>query len=180
MNYFEFYGLPLSFQVDASALRRIYLENSRKFHPDYHTLSDAAAQAEMLERATQNNEAFKTLSDPDRRMRYILEIKGLLQEETEKQSLPQDFLMEMMEINEALMELEFDFDKTLYNKALNTVEQFEKSLEQEIRPVVENWADANGQEADLQKVKEYFFKRRYLLRIQENLSKFAPTSETGD
>ena len=56
------------------------------------------------------------MRDPDLRMRYILELEGSLGEEGQNQ-IPQDFLMEMMEINEALMELEFDFEESAYQKS---------------------------------------------------------------
>ena len=172
MDYFEFYKLPISFQVDAVALRRTFYQNSKKYHPDFHTLADAAQQAEMLEKSTLNNEAYQTLSDPDRRMRYILQLKGFLQEEGQ-QNIPQEFLMEMMEINEGLMELELDFDPERYAAALQALENLENNLLHGIQPVLENYNNKTGTEADLQAVLEYFLKKRYLLRIRENLSKFA-------
>ena len=36
---------------------------------------------------------------------------------------------------------------------------------------------AQNIDADLMKAKEYFLKKRYLLRVKENLSKFAPAFE---
>ncbi len=172
MTYFEFYGIPVSFQVDEPALRRIFYQNSKKYHPDFHTQADDARQAEMLELATVNTRAYQTLSDPDQRMRYILELKGLLEEEG-KQTLPQDFLMEMMDINEALMELELDFDPERYAGIANDLESIEQTLSQKIRPILENFDKGNYSEAILKSVLEYFLKKRYLLRIRENLSKFA-------
>jgi molecular chaperone HscB len=172
MNYFEFFGLPVSFRVDESALRQQYLQNSKKYHPDFHTLSSESEQTRMLELSTFNNEAFKTLADPDLRMRYVLEINGLLGEEGSQPALPQEFLMEMMDINEGLMELELESDGARYELTLKAVEHFEKELEGEVRPVLDTWTEAAGTES-LQAVRDYFLKRRYLLRIRENLSKFA-------
>ncbi|MBK9337027.1 MAG: DnaJ domain-containing protein [Lewinellaceae bacterium] len=173
MNYFEFYGLPVSFQIDAAALRRIFYQNSKKYHPDFHTLSDDVQQSEMLEKATWNNEAYQTLSDPDRRMLHLLQIKGLW-EDAGKQSIPQDFLIDMMDINEALMDLEIDFDPERFAKAVQGVENIEKELNQGIRPILENYTEETGSNRDLQAVLEFFLKKKYLLRIHENLSKFAP------
>jgi len=173
MDYFEFYGLPVSFNVDAAALRNGYLQNSKKFHPDFHTLAGDAEQAEMLERSTLNNEAYKTLSNADRRIRYVLEIKGLLGSEESQTPLPQAFLTEMMDLNESLMELEFDFDPVRYEAALRAVGEIERALERDITPVLQTWKEADGAEPLLQ-VRDYFLKKRYLLRIRENLSKFAP------
>lgn len=173
MNYFEFYGLPITFRVDEPALRQIYYRNSKKYHPDFHTLSDETQQTEMLHWSTLNNEAFQTLSDPDRRMRYILELNGLLQEGNTPE-LPKAFLMDMMDINEALMELEFDFDPARFSSALETLRTMENALDQEVKPILDHYSADSGTPRDLQAVLEYFLKKRYLLRIQENLSKFAP------
>lgn len=175
MTYFEFYDIPVSFQVDEPALRRIFYQNSKKYHPDFHTLAGEKQQADMLELSTLNNEAYQTLSDPDRRMRYILGIKGLLTAgEEDKHTVPRDFLMEMMDINESLMELEFDFDPERYAAALGAAEALENDLYEGIRPILESYPNSPNPEADLRAVLEYFLKKRYLLRIRENLSTFAP------
>jgi molecular chaperone HscB len=174
MTYFDFFGLPLSFTVDEAALRRAFLLNSKKYHPDFHTLADEAVQAEMLERSTLNNQAFKTLADLDSRIRYVLEIKGLMGEEGKQPPLPQDFLMKMMDINEAIMDLEFDFDTARHAAALRAVEALENQIFEAIRPILESWSEASGPADELLAVRDYFFKKRYLLRVRENLSKFAP------
>lgn len=173
MNYFEFYGIPVSFRVDESALRSIFYRNSKQYHPDFHTLSGESQQAEMLDLATLNNDAYQTLSDPDKRMRYILKIKGLLEDES-KLSIPQEFLLDMMEINEALMELEIEPDQNREEMLKQEIEHLEKSLDENIRLVLDTYDDQIGSRADLQAVLEYFLKKRYLLRVRENLSKFAP------
>lgn len=173
MNYFEFYGIPVSFRVDEPALRRIYYRNSKQFHPDFHTLADPEQQARMLEQSTLNNEAFQTLSDPDRRMRYILNLHGLLSEEGQ-QEMPQAFLLDMMDINEALMELEFDFDPERLAAAEQAVAALENDLDEQIRPILDSYSAETGAPEELQAVLQYFLKKRYLLRIRENLSKFAP------
>ena len=174
MTYFEFYDLPISFRVDAPALRRRYLQNSRKHHPDFHTLADDAQQDRALELSTLNNEAFKTLSDPDLRIQYVLQLKGLLGDE-QQPALPQDFLMEMMEINEGLMELEFDPDPALYAQIDQSVKNMKINILNKVQPILDTYTDAEGQDSGLLLVREYFLKNRYLLRILENLSKFAPS-----
>ncbi|HNL39426.1 MAG TPA: iron-sulfur cluster co-chaperone HscB C-terminal domain-containing protein [Saprospiraceae bacterium] len=172
MNYFEFFGLPVSFFPDQAALRRAFLLNSKKYHPDFHTLADEGRQAEMLEQSTLNNQAYHTLSNPDLLVRYVLEIKGLLGEEGNQPALPQDFLMEVMDINEGLMELEMDFDPARFADTNSAVDRLEQSLDEAVKPVLDAYTDPEG-DPSLSKVADYFFKKRYLLRIRENLSKFA-------
>lgn len=176
MNYFEFFGIPVSFRVDEAQLRRLFYQNSKKYHPDFHSLASADTQEEMLRLSTLNNEAFQTLSDPDRRMRYLLEIKGLLQEEGQQQ-VPQDFLAEMMDINEALLELELDYDPERFEQTAQAIAQLERALDEAIEPVLERYADdAEHSREDLLRVRDYFLKKRYLLRVREKLSTFAAQS----
>ena len=174
MSYFEFYEIPVSFRVDEAALRRTFLQNSRKYHPDFHTLADEAQQAEMLELSTLNNEAFKTLSDLDRRIQYVLERKGLLGDEHQQAALPQAFLMEMMDINESLMELEFEPGSERYSQVLDAVKALKTNLLADVKPILDGYTDPGSSDDGLLAVRDYFLKKRYLLRILENLTKFAP------
>ncbi len=160
----------MSFEVDAAALRQIFFANSKKYHPDFYTLESEEKQAEILELSTLNNQAYKTLSDFDKRMKYILELKEVLGEEGQNK-IPQDFLMEMMDINEKLMELEFDYDSESHNQVTKEINQLEQSLLDNIQEDLKSFASNSG--ANLISIKEYYLKKRYLLRIRENLNKFA-------
>ena len=173
MNYFEFYDLPISFQLDEAALKRTFYANSKRYHPDFFTLENEEKQNEILELSTRNTQAYKTLSDFDRRMKYVLEMKDVFEEEG-KNSLPQDFLMDMMDINEAIMELEFDFDEIAYQKVLSDAQSIENEILEEVKLIIENYQDGVTPQSDLEKVKNFYLKKRYLLRILENVSKFAP------
>ncbi|MDX1909842.1 MAG: iron-sulfur cluster co-chaperone HscB C-terminal domain-containing protein [Saprospiraceae bacterium] len=173
MNHFEFFGLPVALQVDEAALRRAYLLNSKKFHPDFHTLSDEVRQNEALELSTRNNEAFHILSDSDKRLRYVLELYGLLGENMENAPLPPDFLMEMMDINEALADLQFEYETDRFNETVKKVQSLENELKKNVQALLDHWNAASGNVEALLPLRDYFFKRRYLLRIKENLSTFA-------
>src|SRR5688572_26690030 len=122
-DYFSFYNLEPAFEIDEKTLRQAYLRLSREYHPDFF-VNDAAAQAEAMQLSAYNNKAYKTLSDFRERVRYLLELKGLLSE-NDKASLPPDFLMEMMEINEQLAELEFEPDESLKQSLVNNFKQLQ-------------------------------------------------------
>ncbi|MFK7772108.1 MAG: iron-sulfur cluster co-chaperone HscB C-terminal domain-containing protein [Saprospiraceae bacterium] len=172
MNYFEFFNIPISFKIDTADLKRKFYANSKKYHPDFFTLESEEKQMEVLELSTLNNNAYKTLSDFDKSMKYILEIKGVLGEEG-KNKIPQEFLMEMMDINENLMELEFDFDQSNFDKVESDLKRLESGIFHEVQDILDNYSDNSANEAELNEIKNYFLKKRYLLRIQENLNKFA-------
>ena len=173
MNYFEFYEIPVNFKVDATALRTKFYALSKKYHPDFFTLADDEEQAEALRLSTLNNEAYKVLNDFDKRMKYILKEKEILGEEG-KNKIPQDFLMEMMEINEPLMELQFDFDQKVFDSTHEKLKTIQDTLYNSIEKIVETYDESTAPTSDLETVKSYYLKKRYLLRIQENLDKLNP------
>ena len=105
IDYFVFYGLPETFLPDEAALKRLYYAKSRETHPDFHATSTPENQAEMLHQATLNTDAYRTLANPDQRMAYLLRRHGLFDEGKQEQ-LPPDFLMDMMDLYEQLMDLE--------------------------------------------------------------------------
>ena len=177
MDHFEFYGIPVAFYPDEAEIKRVFYANSKKYHPDFHTQATDAEQDEVLELASRNNEAFKTLSDPDRRMRYILEINHLLGDESSNPTLPQAFLMEMMDINEVLMELEFDFDPSKYQTILNDLDSYTQQLEKSVEPYLSKSLEDADSKDTLIFVRNFYLKKRYLLRIKENLRKFASAKD---
>ncbi|NJN78060.1 MAG: DnaJ domain-containing protein [Saprospiraceae bacterium] len=79
--------------LNEKALKKKFYQLSKQFHPDFYTLESEEKQAEILELSTINNDAYKTLSDFDKRMEYILKEKGVYAEEGQNK-VPQDFLME--------------------------------------------------------------------------------------
>jgi len=171
MQFFQFFDLPVCFVLDEADLRKRYLSNSKKFHPDFYTLESSEKQAEILQLSSLNNEAYRTLSDFDQRMKYILEEKGLLVEG--QNEIPKNFLLEMMDINEQLMELEFDFEQSIFDAVKQEVESQEQEIWGEVKDLVEGYSEEKTSPEELNQIKNFYLKKRYLLRIKENLSTFA-------
>jgi molecular chaperone HscB len=172
MNYFDFYNIPISFNVDAAALKKTFYSYSKKYHPDFYTLEGEERQAEILELSTLNTQAYKTLSDTERRMKYVLELTGGMGAEGQNK-LPQDFLGDMMDINEAIMELEFDPNPEAAEQVKKEVQLIDNQLLADIKPVLDNYKHGETPNTALEKIKIFFLKKRYLFRIYENLSIFA-------
>ncbi|WP_229725418.1 iron-sulfur cluster co-chaperone HscB C-terminal domain-containing protein [Hymenobacter baengnokdamensis] len=139
-NYFAFYGLPEAFLLDEAALKGKYYQLSRELHPDFHAQDTPAAQAEALRLSTLNTDAYRTLADPDCRMAYVLAQHGLLEEGSAQNQLPADFLMEVMDLNEQLMELEFEPDPTASARLEAEVATLATTLDAGIEPVLAGYS----------------------------------------
>ena len=171
MNYFELYELPVSFDPNQQLVKQKFYELSKKFHPDFYINESEEKQQEVLELSTLNNKAFQVLKDPQKRLHYILDLKGQLVE-GENYALPQSFLMEMMEVNEALMEMEFDADPTKLEAVKSQTEQIAKELDNELKTLTTTFDQGDGnQEEILKAVKDIYYRNKYLWRIKESLHK---------
>src|SRR6187399_2722114 len=158
MNYFEIFGIPLQLKVDKNELPKKFFELSRKFHPDYYANTTPSEQNKALEITANLNKAFKTFQNPEDTIKYVLQLKGLLEEE-EKYQLPPEFLMEMMELNEELSE-----------NSAQQINEIEKGLYALVEPIIENYDDTTGTTSDLLKLKEYYYKKKYLQRILDRIA----------
>ena len=163
-NYFEIFEIPVTLKPDNQALRAKFLELSRKYHPDFYMRSDPEAQEEALKRSALLNSAWKTFQDPDSTIRYVLISKGLMEEE-EKYELPPDFLMEVLEINEEVMDSAGD------NADLKTrIDRLQNEIYAPVQNIIENYSEALHTEKELLQVKDYYYKKRYLDRIRRELN----------
>ena len=157
MNYFELFELPVSIQIDKSKLARKYFELQKKYHPDFFARGTEHEQEQALEISSQLNKALKIFKNPDQTIKYVLQLKELLEEE-EKYQLPPAFLMEMMELNEELSA-----------ESVQQINGLESQLYSEVQPIIENYDDASATTANLLKLKEYYYKKKYLQRILDRL-----------
>lgn len=161
MNYFELFGLPVAPSVDKSELSKKYFGLQKSNHPDFFTQSTEAEKENALELSAAINKAFGIFQFREKTLEYFLQVKGVLSP-NEKYQLPADFLSEMMEINEALMDEPADLVKA-------KVEDYERSLKEKIKPVITHYNPETTTEADLMKLKEYYYKEKYLKRILDRL-----------
>jgi molecular chaperone HscB len=161
MNYFELFGLPIGFQVDTNKLRAAFMDIQRASHPDKFAQSNSYEQEEALERSALANKGFSLLNNKDQIMPYVLELKGIIDAD-EKYALSPDFLMEMMELNEAWMEAD---DETAKQSILSQIKAIQDEILEPIKGYLEmDQIDSISQEAMLQ-IKEYYYKKKYLDRI---------------
>ncbi|MBA4139372.1 MAG: Fe-S protein assembly co-chaperone HscB [Segetibacter sp.] len=164
MNYFELFNIPVSLSPNQQQLKQKFYELSRKYHPDFYTRETDFEQSEALEKSSLVNKAYKTFKNRDEIIKYILQQKGLLQEE-EKFQLPPDFLMEVMELNEQLMEAKMEDDDAALSSTKSSIASLQKQIYEPVESLIENYNDETVKPEELQLLKEYYFKKKYLDRI---------------
>lgn len=169
MNYFKLYDIPVALHVDAVSAKKTYYELSRRYHPDFHTQSDSEEQEEILQKSADVNRAYKIFQDEDSTIRYVLMMKGLMAEE-EKYALKPDFLMEVMEINEQLMELEVAPDEGQLKAIGTDTNYLLKKIYDDVAAVIKNYKEGVSSEEELLRVKDYYYKKKYLQRILDKIA----------
>ena len=168
MNYFELYGLPVLMKVNASEIKQKFYELSRQYHPDFHIKSLQEQQADILQKSADVNKAYKIFQNPDDIIKYVLQIKKLIHDE-EKYELDPDFLMEVMEINERLMELESGSDTEALDQTVLKTKELLNKIYADVEPIIENYKEGITTEKELLQVKSYYYKKKYLQRILDKI-----------
>src|ERR671923_2070275 len=103
-SHFELFGLPARFVVDGEALERSYREIQSRVHPDRFAHAGDAERRASLQWTTRVNEAYRALKNPVQRASHLLELQGVDVGFETNTAMPPDFLMEQMELREALEE----------------------------------------------------------------------------
>jgi len=101
-NYFTLFGLPVSYAVDRATLDQRYRELQRLVHPDRFASAGDQERRIAMQQATQINEGYRVLKDALARGRYLLELRGHHFEDERNTHQDSAFLMEQIELREAL------------------------------------------------------------------------------
>jgi molecular chaperone HscB len=99
----ELLGLERSFPIDRKALEKRRLALSRRMHPDFFANGTDEERARAERGTSALNAAWEVLSDDARRAdRLVRDLGG--PRESEERQMPQEFLMEVLDWNEAIEE----------------------------------------------------------------------------
>jgi molecular chaperone HscB len=168
-NYFEIFDLPVAIQIDEKALTKAYYRLSMQYHPDRYTLKSAEEQKEAINNTAIINEAYKVIKDRQSRIKNILQLSGVTLEEG-KERVPQDFLMEMMDINEEIMEYKMEPSEKGLQSLIGQLEKLESKIFEQISHFITTFKADNIDQQSLLALKDYFLKNQYINNIKRNLN----------
>ena len=104
-NYFQLFGIEPGFDLDLSYLKNVYRELQRATHPDRFVNAADRERRLSVQQAARINDAFNTLKNPVARATYLLELLGMKLNEQNSTVRDPAFLMEQMELREALVDI---------------------------------------------------------------------------
>ncbi|MGD8525390.1 MAG: co-chaperone HscB [Thioalkalispiraceae bacterium] len=160
-NHFELFGLPVSFDIDLQQLSERFRDLQRSVHPDRYANASDRERRLAVEKAAQINEAFQTLKSPLNRARYMLQLRGVDFDNERDTHLDPMFLMEQMELREALGEVKSASDPlTALAKAMDDIRQRHKAMINELASLLEN-------EASTEEGKQAVQKLQFLNKLQQ-------------
>ncbi len=169
MNYFELFDIPVRLSVDKDSIKKRFYELSRKYHPDFYSQSSEEEQGEVLQMSALLNKAFKVFGNQNETIKYVLKLKGLLEEE-EKYQLKSSFLMEVMDVNEQLMDAKIDGNEKQMETLKQQIANLQSEIYEPVKNIVEHYSESTTTQKELLQVKEYYFQRKYLDRMLASIA----------
>ena len=104
-NYFELFGVAPRYRIDKDALEERYRALQHRVHPDRYASASDQERRVAMQQAAQINEAYRVLRDPIARARYLLEQRGHVFQDQQQTHQDPKFLMEQIQLREALAEI---------------------------------------------------------------------------
>ena len=162
-NHFELFGFPVAFDIDAQQLAERYRQLQRSLHPDRYANASDRERRLSIQHAAQVNEAFQTLKSSLRRARYLLEIQGVEFDDEKETHLDPAFLMEQMELREALADVRTQADPLgSLNNIMTDIKTRQKAMEDQLRTLF-----ADDSEDKRLAAKQLVQKMQFLVRLQQ-------------
>ncbi len=161
-NFFELFGVPPSFSIDAGHLDRAYRELQSRVHPDRHVAAGKNEQLVAARWSMLANEGYHTLKDTVARACHLLQLQGIDALAPASAVMPTAFLIEQLEWRSRI-----DDARALRgHEALQTLDDelaaATSALERELARLLDTMRDyANASEA--------VGKLRFLLRLREDV-----------
>jgi molecular chaperone HscB len=140
-NHFELFGLQPAFALDAEALERAYREIQSQVHPDRFAHAGDAERRASLQWTTRVNEAYRTLKSPVQRASHILSLQGVDVAFETNTAMPQNFLMQQMELRESLEDAVATKNLPALASLQSKLEEDKGTLEQQIAVAIDEKKD---------------------------------------
>ena len=163
-NYFELFGLEVSFLLDENNLNTQYQQLQSRLHPDRFASSTDQDKRMAMQATTFINEAYNTLRDPQSRARYLLELAGIEFDIEKDTTQDMNFLMAQMSLREKIDEVDNQ------ESPLDELDELGLTAKQEKKQLTENF-QAQYSQQDWKQAKETVLKLHFFNRLQQQIKR---------
>jgi molecular chaperone HscB len=130
-------------------LGRSYREIQSRVHPDRFAHAGDAERRASLQWTTRVNEAYRVLKDPVQRAKHLLELHGVDVAFETNTAMPPDFLMQQMELREALEDAK---DAAALDALRDNLVKEQRALEKAIAEAIDAKKDYAGAAGPVRKL----------------------------
>jgi molecular chaperone HscB len=164
-NYFEFFALPQQFRINRQHLDAAYLKIQQEVHPDKYVRASDSEKRQSLQIATYANTAYQTLKQAIKRGLYLCELNGLDPELETNTAMPKDFLMQQMELREAMDDAGRDLGKLTELQDAIYLE-----LKRKIEVIAQQFDEEKKPESALKQLRAALFLERFLEELDHRMT----------
>jgi len=164
-THFELFELPVSFEIDLQDLSQRYRELQRVVHPDKFVNASDRERRLSVEKTAAINEAYQILKSPQRRARYMLELQSVSFDDEKDTALDSAFLMEQIELREALSELSQTDDPMA--SLNNIMADIKKRIATVLLAIAEGLEQEQLDETQKNSLKQLIHKMQFLNKLQQ-------------
>ncbi len=162
-NFFELFDLPVAFRIDRRDLAERYRILQGLTHPDRFASAGDQERRLAVQKAAQVNEAYQILRHPLSRARYLLELQGVEFDGQRDTAVDPEFLMEQMELREALAAIPAAAEPLQeYNALVARLDDSMRKLEARVAELLEQDTDSARAEA-----KSLVLKMQFMDKLQQ-------------
>jgi molecular chaperone HscB len=172
LNYFQLFGINVSFDVDLNQLSQTYQTLQKAVHPDRFAHASSQDQLLAVQKSAEINDAYQTLKGSLKRAEYILTLRGVDMPNEQQSFSDNAFLMQQMELREMLADVKFakDIDVALSNVQKILTQEYQELLVLMSAQILENNATTNRFACDnLRKLKFYQKLNIEVERLEDSL-----------
>lgn len=161
-NYFELFGLPVQFAVDAATLEETWRQLAARVHPDRYATATQVERRVAMQWASTVNDAYRTLKSPLSRARYLCEQAGCDLQTESNTAMNSAFLLQQMEWREQLDEARSGNQQEL-DALQQSLETSHREITSEVARLIDR--DRDYRQAAL-KVREWMFLDKLSQEVQ--------------
>lgn len=166
-NYFQLFGLEVSFQIDEGRLDSQYQSLQSQHHPDRFVEGDEQEKRIAMQATTFINEAYKILKEPQARARYMLELQDVVFDLEKDTTQDMNFLLEQMNLREQIDEVGAHDDAQ--TDPLDLLDELHRQAQKEKKQLIEEFENYFDHK-NWDQAKEVVLKLQFYARLQQQIN----------